>query len=313
MRGQRQATGKKGLAEPLRRLFALAVALLERPRRREELALVGVADPRDPSSVTRDINALRSLGWEIRSRGGRPYTLYTGNIPLLVDTGEARALLLMAELAEQAGFPDHDVLRRLVARIPAPIRSGAAADGRVRIHPSLVGYRPHDATLRLIRQSLARGRRMRLVYGHPWHDESRTYLVDAAELSWIDGTLILFAFCPEAPGAHDAQKTREFRVDRILAVQPTSLACERSFAPKFSFTYRILPGLRRAFGAPGSHRLLAEAADGTLTLRGVANTEFRAQRYLLAFGPYAEAVAPESLRSRLARVSAETAEIYRSG
>lgn len=302
--------GKTRLGKPLKRLWAIVEALLEGPRKREELATICASEPRDPSSVTRDINALRDLGWAIESRGGGPYSLDPSSVPLLVSPAEARALMMMAGVAAGGGFPDGEVLHSLIARIPPGIRRLGEGDADLVVPAAVVDYSKHAEKIGAIRRARHGGRQMKVLYQHPLHDDPSEFLVDASELSWIEGTLILFAYCPEAPGESDGFKTREFRVDRMRSVDVTGNACIRSSPPRFPFSYSILPDLARSFCPPHGHRLVEERTDGSRVFRANANSLLRARRYLLAFGDQAEALEPVSLRKDLATQAAVFARLY---
>lgn len=295
--------GKGEAFKAFRRMMGIVIALLARPRSREELAAMGEGDSRDPSSVTRDINVLRNLGWDIPKRG--PYTLDSRDVPLLVSPDEAAALVSAAKIARRAGMPGESVLQRLVERVPEEILDCVQAGADVHIQQAVANYQEHEDKLALIRRALGQGRQLRIVYHPPWHANPYEERLDAARLIWIEGSQILFAWCPDRGPA-----TREFRIDRIQHVEVTRQVWTLACPPFFEYMYRTLPGLALSYDPPIDHRAIEERPDGSIVYRARTTSALRAQRHVLAFGDLAEALEPADWRENVARTTEKMALLY---
>lgn len=299
----RGSRGKGEALKAFRRLMGIVIALLARPRSREELAAMGEGEPRDPSSVTRDINVLRNMGWNIPKRG--PYRIDSRDVPLLVNPDEAAVLVGAAKVAHRSGMPGDRVLQRLVERIPGEILDSMPASADVLVQQAVANYQVHEDKLTQIRRALGQGRQLRIVYQPPWHAKPYEERLDAARLLWIEGSQILFAWCPDRGPA-----TREFRIDRILRVEITRQVWTLACPPFFEYKYRILPGLAIAYDPPSDHRAVEERSDGSIVYRARTTSALRAQRHVLAFGDLAEALEPLEWREQVASAARRTAALY---
>ncbi len=305
--------GKRPLAQALSRLLRIAEELLEQPRSRDYLSTLDQA-LRDPTSVTRDIKTLRELGWQVRSGGRRPYTIETAGIPLLVSPEEARALRYGLELASQTSLPEAAAFEALLARVPPGVRKVAfQEDATVGYSSPVADYRSHRNTIEALKRAIARGRRCEIAHQMPGYSLAKIHLIDAAELDWVEDSLILFAFCPALEGKSDDERTREFRVERIKAVNVRGEACTLAQPPRFEFTYRLGAVLSTAFTPSDNHRILERTPAGDLIIEGRLTSLLRARRYLLSYGPDAEALAPERLRGDLASQARRMSTIYGEG
>jgi predicted DNA-binding transcriptional regulator YafY len=217
-------------------------------------------------------------------------------------------------------------LRKLVRALPQTFRADAeAAAAATMIDPAR--WRERDKVrpplVDLLQETVVRRCKIRLTYaGHAGagHEgESSERLVDPWGLVGKDDRWYLVA------GTEKGQRT--FRVDRIIAVEPTGTPAERpsdftlseawkrvvdETESKLSQTWatvlidsRHLPVLRDHFG---QHCVPAgPAPDGRIQVLVGAPTALDIARQLAGWGALAEVTEPQAVRSELARIGAELA------
>lgn len=235
--------------------------------------------------------------------------------------------LVEAQLGPELGRP-----RRLSAQegfaIAAAARASAAARG-VELDDSdplaralekleaalgnsgLVGVELGEpAHLATVREALSSGSQLRIDYMSAWRDARSERVVDPVGLTAYGGYWYLDAWC------HTAGGTRRFRVDRILAAEPTGERVEDheetnpegSRSPGSSSTAPFVPGpeatmVRLAIPADSAWALEAvpvidrsTLSDGRIVVTiGVVSTVWL-ERLLLQLGPSAEILEPVELK-----------------
>lgn len=137
--------------------------------------------------------------------------------PLRLSSGEAVALLVaLQSLAAALGPEEAELVEETAAVLRGAAGEAAKAADAVRL---AVKRRDVGDRLDLIRDALARGRRLRLRYVSA-SDQTTEREVDPLQLLTDSERWFLVAWC------HRAQGVRQFRVDRILDLAPLDVAAE---------------------------------------------------------------------------------------
>jgi proteasome accessory factor C len=124
--------------------------------------------------------------------------------PLRLTTAEATALLVaLRTLAELPGVVDTAAVRRATVKIEHAV--GDAGVGAVAVEIS----REEEAATAAVRDALAAGRAMRIVYYTAGRDAVSQRTIDPMRLLIVDGRGYLEAWC------RDAEGVRLFRLDRV--------------------------------------------------------------------------------------------------
>jgi predicted DNA-binding transcriptional regulator YafY len=218
-------------------------------------------------------------------------------------------------------------MRKLVRALPQTFRADAeAAASATLIDPARWGERDRrrPEMVNLLQDAVIRRRKVRLTYSNSTRQQSER-LVDPWGLVDKDDTWYLLA------GTDKGQRT--FRVDRILASEPTDHPAERpnDFAlataweqivgqmeEKRSRTWatvlieaRFVPILRDHFGR--HCHTDAELDDGRVRVRLAAPTPLDIARNLAGWGAMVEVLDPSSVQSELARIGGELVGRYGPG
>lgn len=136
--------------------------------------------------------------------------------PLRLGVDEALALLVgLRALAQVPGLDDRSALDRAVAKLEAAAGDAAAASAHVAVTVDQQG-----TALPLLRDALARGRRVHLSYFVAARDETTERDVDPMRLLLVDGRWYLEGWCRRA------ESVRLFRLDRVESVQELELPAE---------------------------------------------------------------------------------------
>jgi predicted DNA-binding transcriptional regulator YafY len=290
-----------------------------------------------PRTVHRDMEALGASGVPVvalrGARGG--WQLEEGwrtRVPAL-EEAELRALLMSqprvlgdARLAQAA----QRALDKLMAALPAGLREQAASM-RQRLHVDATGWRgaPEDlAMLPVVQDAVARDRKLLLDYVRA--DGARgERAVDPLGLVAKGGVWYLVASTQDG--------LRTFRVSRIASARVIEVACERPAdfdlaaywrasteelkeRPGYEATLRLEPRMAESIRtwqrtSPVEPQYgAAPDPDGWVTLRVAFHDEEQARFVVLGLGPRAEALAPPSLRERVAAdLAAALARLHSAG
>jgi predicted DNA-binding transcriptional regulator YafY len=128
--------------------------------------------------------------------------------PLRLGVDEASALLVaLRMLAEVSSPEDRSALSRTVAKLETAAGEAAAVSAQVAVQ---VDDRGVGSAAALVRDALARGRRLHLSYYVPGRDEATERDVDPMRLLVVDGRTYLEGWCLRA------EAVRLFRLDRVL-------------------------------------------------------------------------------------------------
>jgi predicted DNA-binding transcriptional regulator YafY len=292
-----------------------------------------LADELEVSVATarRDLEALSAAGIPVYPQPGRGggWSLVGGARTDLsgLSAAEAQALFLLAGPAASVSAEARAALRKLVRALPQTFRADAeAAAGATVIDPTRWGERDRrrPELVDLLQAAVVRRRKVRLTYAGRARERTER-LIDPWGLVDKDDTWYLLA------GTDRGQRT--FRVDRIVAAEPTAEAAQRpdEFAlatawqevvgeveRRRSRTWatvlieaRFVPVLRDQFGrhchADG------EADDGRARVRLGAPIPLDIARHLAGWGVMIEVLEPASVQAELARIGAELTGRYAGG
>ena len=279
------------------------------------------------ATARRDLEALSGAGIPVYPQPGRGggWSLLGGARTDLsgLSAAEAQALFLLIGPAAVSGEAKA-ALRKLVRALPQTFRAGAeAAAGATVIDPTRWGERDRrrPEVADLLEAAVIGRRKVRLTYvsGSREHTER---LVDPWGLVDKDDIWYLIA------GTERGQRT--FRIDRIIAAEPTGQPADRpdefSLAAAWeqvvgeveerrSRTWatllidaRFVPVLQTQFGRHCHPR--GDSGHGRVRVRVGAPTPLDIARHLAGWGAMVEVTEPESVRAELARIGAELAGRY---
>jgi predicted DNA-binding transcriptional regulator YafY len=283
------------------------------------------------ATARRDLEALSAAGIPVYPQAGRGggWSLVGGARTDLsgLSASEAQALfLLLGPATARAAGPDaaRSALRKLVRALPQTFRADAeAAAGATMIDPTRWGERDRDRPelVDVLQSAVIRRHKVRLVYAGRTRERTER-LVDPWGLVDKDDIWYLVA------GTERGQRT--FRVDRIVAAEPTQQPAERpddftlatawqqvvgEVEQRRSRTWatviaeaRLVPALRYQFGRHCHTE--SEAADGRARLRVGAPTAIDIARHLAGWGAMIEVVEPEAVHVLLAQIGAELTARY---
>ncbi len=283
------------------------------------------------ASARRDLEALSAAGIPVYAQPGRGggWSLVGGARTDLsgLSAPEAEALFLLVGPAAAVSPDAKAALRKLVRALPETFRADAeAAATATMIDPIRWGEqdRRRPEMVDQLQGAVVRSRKVRLTYAN--HARQRTErLVEPWGLVDKDDVWYLVA------GTDRGQRT--FRVDRIIAAEPTDQRADRpdDFALATAWQQVVgeverrrsrtwatvvieasfVPVLRDQFGR---HCLIdGELDQGRARVRLAAPTPLDIARNLAGWGALIEVVEPRSVQAELARIGAELAGRYRSG
>ncbi|MEU1668192.1 YafY family protein [Streptomyces sparsogenes] len=280
------------------------------------------------ATARRDLEALSAAGVPVYPQPGRGggWSLVGGARTDLsgLSAPEAQALFLLLGPAAAGSAEAGTALRKLLRALPRTFRADAeAAAGATVTDPARWGEpeRGRPELVERLQTAVVQRRKVRLTYDN--HARARTTrLVDPWGLVDKDDTWYLIA------GTERGQRT--FRVDRIVAAEPTDRPAERpddfSLATAWqqvvgeverrrSRTWAtvlldagLVPTLRARFGR--HCHLDAHLDDGRARVRVAAPTPLDVARHLAGWGALIDVLEPPSVRAELHRLGTELADRY---
>ena len=306
----------------------VAALLLMQARGRVTAAELAAELEVSVATARRDLEALSTAGIPVYPQPGRGggWSLIGGARTDLsgLSATEAQALFLLAGPAAARSGEAKAALRKLVRALPQTFRADAeAAASATMIDPTRWGERDRrqPEVVALLQAAVIRRRKVRLTYAGSARERTER-LVDPWGLVDKDDIWYLLA------GTERGQRT--FRIDRIIAAEPTGQPAERpdDFAlaaeweqiageveQRRSRTWatvlvedRFVPVLQTQFGR--HCHTDGEAGHGRARVRVGAPTPLDIARHLAGWGAMIEVTEPESVQAELARIGAELADRY---
>ena len=280
------------------------------------------------ATARRDLEALSAAGVPVYPQPGRGggWALVGGARTDLsgLSATEARALFLLVGPAAAVSDDAKAALRKLVRALPRTFRADAeAAAAATMVDPTRWSERerPRPAVVDLLQDAVVRRRKVRLTYTDA-HRERSERLVDPWGVVDKDDVWYLVAGTPRG--------RRTFRVDRMVAAEPTDEPAERpddftlaaawadvvaEVERRRSRTWatvlleaRFVPVLRDHFGRHCHTDAVLD--DGRARVRVAAPTPLDIARNLAGWGATAEVLEPASVQAQLARIGTELAARY---
>jgi predicted DNA-binding transcriptional regulator YafY len=279
-------------------------------------------------TVYRDLSALSEIGVPIAAEAGVGYTLLKGYHlpPVMFTEAEASALLTAGELVKQftdasLTRPADSALLKIRAVLPREQREQAE---RILRHTAVLGLPRQPAALDRefllpIQRAVALHRVLRLQYQAKGREQATAREVEPLGVVYYADAWYLIAWC------RLRGDFRHFRLDRIrqLAVR------EATFEPRPGFSLRahLAESVRKEDTVPARVRFTREAAerarsecfaglveerlaDGRVEMDFLTFSLEWLARWLLSFGPEAEAVAPERLRELVKTEAEQVARLH---
>ena len=306
----------------------VAALLLMQARGRVTAAELAAELEVSVATARRDLEALSTAGIPVYPQPGRGggWSLVGGARTDLsgLSATEAQALFLLIGPAAAGSGEAKAALRKLVRALPQTFRADAeAAASATMIDPTRWGERDRrqPEVVALLQAAVIRRRKVRLTYEGSARERTER-LVDPWGLVDKDDIWYLLA------GTERGQRT--FRIDRIIAAEPTGQPAERpdDFAlaaeweqiageveQRRSRTWatvlvedRFVPVLQTQFGR--HCHTDGEPGRGRTRVRVGAPTPLDIARHLAGWGAMIEVTEPESVQAELARIGAELADRY---
>lgn len=279
----------------LSRLVRLLPALLGGERSRSALLalLAGQSGGTTLSTLTRDIRLLRRMGWlagdGLKSGAYRPGP----DLPLWLSPEESAAIALARRVLGQLGLPEAARLSHLEARCAVRDETGMSAE--TGLLPSVPGQ-VDPGIWSAVLLAIGTGRRMRLTYRKQTGEMAAPVLLDRIEPCWMTGAIYLVAIKAEAlAGPFDWQALREYRLDRVLALDVTEAPCSLSELPWLRVVFHVdatlherLADIRTSEGK--SIQEVRDWPDGTLRVVTHETGLVRARHRILALAPHIRSV-----------------------
>jgi predicted DNA-binding transcriptional regulator YafY len=305
----------------------VAALLLIQARGRVTAAALAAELEVSMATARRDLEALSTAGIPVYPQPGRGggWSLVGGARTDLsgLSAPEARSLFLLLGPAAAGSADARTAVRKLLRALPQTFRADAAAAATATmVDPTRWGGRDRDRPelVDLLQAAVIRRRKVRLTYANSARQRTER-LIDPWGLVDKDDIWYLVA------GTERGRRT--FRVDRIVAAEPTDRPAERpdDFAlsaawqevvgeveQRRSRTWatvlietRFVPVLRDHFGR---HCHDAELGDGRSRVRIGAPTPLDIARNLAGWGRLVEVLDPPSVQAELARIGAELVARY---
>jgi predicted DNA-binding transcriptional regulator YafY len=306
----------------------VAAVLLMQARGRVTAAELATELEVSVATARRDLEALSAAGIPVYPQPGRGggWSLVGGARTDLsgLTAAEAQALFLLVGPAAAVSAEAKAALRKLVRALPRTFRADAqAAAAATMIDPARWGEpdRRRPEMVDLLQAAVVRRRKVRLTYAGRTRDRTER-LVDPWGLVDKDDTWYLLA------GTEHGQRT--FRVDRIIAAEPTGQPAQRpdDFTLDAAWTQvvgeverrrsrtwatvlvdaRFVPVLRTQFGR--HCHVEGEPGHGRARVRLAAPTPLDIARHLAGWGAMIEVTDPPSVQAELARIGAELTGLY---
>jgi predicted DNA-binding transcriptional regulator YafY len=306
------------------------VAALLLIQSRGRLTAAELAEELEVSVATarRDLEAMSAAGIPVYPQPGRGggWSLVGGARTDLsgLTASEAQALFLLVGPAAAVSGEAKSALRKLVRALPQTFREEAeAAAGATMIDPTRWGERDRDRPTLVdeLQAAVVRRRKVRLDYAGRRGERSQR-VIDPWGLVVKDDVWYLMA------GTEKGRRT--FRVDRIVAAEPTDEPAERpddfelqeawdqvvdEMEERRSRTWatvlvhqRYLPIMRDRFGRHCHTEDLLD--DGRARVRVGAPIPLDLARNLAGWGGLVEVEGPPEVRALLARIGTELTERY---
>ncbi|MBF6180861.1 helix-turn-helix transcriptional regulator [Nocardia otitidiscaviarum] len=282
------------------------------------------------ATARRDLEALSTAGIPVYPQAGRGggWSLLGGARTDLsgLSATEAQALFLLVGPAATVSGEAKAALRKLVRALPQTFRAEAQAAADATLIDSArwgepVRERPEPVTR--LQASVVRRRRVRLTYASATGRRSER-TVDPWGLVDKDDTWYLIA------GTEKGQRT--FRVDRIVAAEPTDETFERPDDFTLTAAWNEVVGEMERIRSRVRATLLvdtrlayvlhdqfgrhceteADRDDGRSRVRVGAPTALDIARHLAGWGADIEVLDPPEVRAELARIGAELTARYAS-
>ena len=306
----------------------VAALLLMQARGRVTAAELAAELEVSVATARRDLEALSTAGIPVYPQPGRGggWSLVGGARTDLsgLSATEAQALFLLAGPAAARSGEAKAALRKLVRALPQTFRADAeAAASATMIDPTRWGERDRrqPEVVALLQAAVIRRRKVRLTYAGSARERTER-LVDPWGLVDKDDIWYLLA------GTERGQRT--FRIDRIIAAEPTGQPAERpgDFVLAAAWEQivgeveqrrsriwatvhieaRFVPVLQTQFGR--HCHTDGEPGRGRTRVRVGAPTPLDIARHLAGWGAMIEVTEPESVQAELARIGAELADRY---
>jgi predicted DNA-binding transcriptional regulator YafY len=308
------------------RLVAALLFLQQRGR----VTAAGLAEELEVSVATarRDLEALSAAGIPVYPQAGRGggWSLVGGARTDLsgLSATETQALFLLVGPAASVSGEARTALRKLVRALPQTFRADAeaAASATMTDRTKWSGVdRPRPELVDLLQTAVVRRRRVRLTYTNSARERSER-LVDPWGLVDKDEIWYLIA------GTDRGRRT--FRLDRVVAAEPTEQPAERpddfeldaawrqvvgEVEQQRSRTWarllidtRFVPILRDHFGRHCHTE--AELDEGRSRVRVAAPTPRDIARNLAGWGSMVEVLEPASVQAELTRIGSELVAQY---
>jgi predicted DNA-binding transcriptional regulator YafY len=306
----------------------VATLLLMQARGRVTAAALAEELEVSVATTRRDLWALSAAGVPVYPQAGRGggWHLVGGARTDLsgLSAAEAQALFLLVGPAAALSDEAKGALRKLVQALPATFRADAeAAASATMVDPTRWGEldRSRPEAVEVLQTAVVRRQRVRLTYTNGKRQQSER-LVDPWGL--VDKDEIWYLIAGTARGR------RTFRVDRILAAEPTAEVFERpeGFALASAWEEvvgevehqrartwatvvvpaRYVPILRDHFGR--HCRTVSYLPDGYARVRLAAPTPLDIARNLAGWGETVQVEGPPAVRAELGRIGAELAAAY---
>jgi predicted DNA-binding transcriptional regulator YafY len=280
------------------------------------------------ATARRDLEALSTAGIPVYPQPGRGggWSLVGGARTDLsgLSAPEAQALFLLVGPAAAVSGEAKAALRKLVRALPQRFRADAeAAADATMIDSARWGEqdRPRPQVVDLLQSAVVRRQKVRITYAKHARDRSER-LVDPWGLVDKDDLWYLIA------GTDKGQRT--FRVDRIVATEPTDEPAERpddfvlaaaweeivgEVERKRSRTSAVVLAPTRHVSVLRSHfgrhcEVEEEFADGRSRVRVAAPTPLDIARHLAGWGTQISVLEPPSVQAELGRIGAELTARY---
>ncbi|MFC6086461.1 helix-turn-helix transcriptional regulator [Sphaerisporangium aureirubrum] len=306
----------------------VAVLLLMQARGRVTAAELAAELEVSVATARRDLSALSVAGVPVYPQPGRGggWSLVGGARTDLsgLSAAEAQALFVLVGPAAAVSAEAKAALRKLVRALPSTFRADAeAAAAATMIDPTRWGERDRrrPPMAGLLQEAVIHRREVRLTYTSATRERTER-LVDPWGLVDKDDVWYLLA------GTEGGRRT--FRVDRVVAAEPTGRTAGRpddfTLAAAWEevvgeverrrsrtwatvlIEHRFVPVLRDRFGR--HCHLDGEPGGGRARVRLAAPTPLDVARNLAGWGALVEVIEPRSVQVELARIGKALAERY---
>jgi predicted DNA-binding transcriptional regulator YafY len=267
--------------------------------------------PSDNRRLSRDINALRQLGYSVvTNRLKYTYSIITKSTLILEDSDVRTLSLIQNTFASNPPIAIDvvPVLDRIFNALPErqyPLIAKQPAIS-ILLKPA-VDYIPFIGTVQLLEKAIQKERKVQFIYPSLNGVVGIKHIgVEPYEIQFFDNHFYLIGVTPQAI------QMMEFRIDRIreLVIMPGKSTRSRKRST-ISFTYK----LSKKIADQGiSERFLNQKVeiqdDGSAIVLAEGYSEFRIIQGILRYGEQAEILTPISLRKNMQRVIKSMEKLY---